>query len=126
MAYPAGAFIIQSGYKRLFIFVNRFQGKIFDPIFFLDVKMTMGVAINGGFAGMRDLRYPNMTLTAICFDMGGAGIFGFIDMKHLESVILFMPHQAGKPMTGKASALVKGKAGRVAIKADPTDKYGQN
>jgi hypothetical protein len=103
MANPAGAFIIQPGYKRLLLFVNRFQGKIFDPIFFLDFEVALGVAINGCFAGMRDLRYPDMTLTAVCFAMGRSGIFDFIDMKHLESAILFMPHQAGKPMTGKTA-----------------------
>jgi hypothetical protein len=126
MADPAGAFIIQPGYKRLLVFMNRFQGKIFDPIFFLDFEVALGVAINRGFAGMRDLCHPDMTLAAVCFAMGRSGIFDFIDMKHLESVILFMPHQAGKPMTGKTAPLVKGKADRVGIRADPTDKHGQN
>ena len=106
--------------------MNWFQGEIFDPIFIFDVEVALGVAINGGFAGMRDFRHPNVTLAAVCFAMGGAGVSGFIDVKHFEPVVLFMSHQAGKPMAGKTSPLVQGKADRVGIKTAPTDKYGQN
>ena len=126
MADPAGAFIIQPGYKRLLLFMHRFQGKIFDLLFFLDLQVALGVAINSGFAGMRDLRHSSMTLAAIYFAMGGAGIFGFVDMQHFEPIIFFMSHKAGILMTGETASLVKGKADRNGIEANAADNDGQN
>ena len=82
MADPAGGLIIQPGDVRLLIFVKRLQRKIFNPAFFLDFEVTLTVAINGGFTGMRDLLYGGMTLAAVYFAMSGAVVFGFIDMKH--------------------------------------------
>jgi hypothetical protein len=110
VADAASGFIIQPFYKRLFLLVNRFEREIFDPIFLFDFEVTFGVTINADFTGMRDLRHPGMALAAVGFAMGGAGISGFVDMKHLESVIPCLSYEAGKPMTGKTAALVKGEA----------------
>ena len=122
MADPAGGFIIQPGDKRLLLFMKRFQREIFNLFFLLDFEVALGVAINGCFTGMRDLRYRGMTLTAVYFAVNGPVIFGFIDMKHFESAIFFMSHKAGILMTGETAPLVKGKADRNGIEAHAADK----
>ena len=122
MADPAGGFIIQPGDIGLLLFVKRFQRKIFNPLFFFDFEVTLTVAINGCFTGMRNFLYEGMTLTAVYFAMSGPVIFGFIDMKHFESAIFFMSHKAGILMTGETAPLVKGKADRNGIEAHAADK----
>ena len=126
VADPAGGLIIQPGDKRLLLFVKRFQRKIFNLILLLDFEVALGVAVDGCFPGMRNLLYRGMTFAAVYFAMGGAGIFGFVDMQHFEPIIFFMSHKAGILMTGETASLVKGKADRNGIEANAADNDGQN
>ena len=71
--------------------------------------MTAGGAVGTCFAGMGNLGDGSVALFAANFAMGGVEILFFGNVKDLDSITFFQPHESGVLVTGETAVLIKAK-----------------